>query len=1181
LKLRALFLCALTFSVCAFAQEFRGSISGAVTDASGAAIAAAKVNVVEISTGTKFEAVSDTEGHYLAPSLLPGDYQLTVQAAGFKEMVRKGIHVAAGERPILDVQLQVGDAATTVEVTADAPLITSDSASVGQTITTKEIEDLPSNGGTPMMSASLSMGVISTGQPSTVQPFASGGGASWSIAGTPSQTNEILIDGAPDTTWDGRLAYSPPQDAVREVRVKAFDTDSGYGHTGGGTANQILKSGTNRVNGTLYWKNQPNNLVANNFFNNKSGLKPAVTHYNQASATIGGPLYIPKVFDGRNKVFWFFAFEDDQASSPAPTFVTVPTDAERQGDFSALLKIKSPTILYDPFTAVLNGTTVTRTALPNNRIPAAYMSPIAQKLLGLFPAPNVVNVTRDDGFQNYGNNGISKDGFTNELGRLDMNLSDKHRVYFNARHTDYSQTKNDYFGNIATGSFLSRANDGATFDDVYLLNATNIFNIRANFTRMFEDHASPSAGVNPSDFGFPALLGANSQYLQLPVIAFAGNSGFQQLGSNGANGLPSQSAQLYGTWTAVRGSHQIKMGVDARQYNLNYKSYGNATGNFSFSNNNWVRSASNASATVALGQDFAEFLMGLPTSGSYDQNASGMFYQHYIAGFVQDDWRVSRTLSLNLGLRFDRDFPYHEKWGRTVNGFASDTPSPIAAAAMAAYAASPISLLPVSAFKVNGGLTFATPENNAIYRQTSHLFSPRFGLAWTPEKLHGKTVLRGGIAMFASPNSISTLQITGAYSTNPILTQEGFSQSTAMTTTTDSNLTAAATLANPFPAGIQKPVGAANGLMTFVGQTVNIINPEMKNPYAIRWNIGIQHEITKNTILEIVYMGNHGVHLPITYTQLNGLPRSVLSTSPVRDQATITALTASVPNPFRGLVTSGTPAGTTTTVAQLLARFPQFPLGYSNGTYSGSGGVYMQDVNGGSSYYNALNVRLERRLSNGLSARFIYMHSKLIDATTWLNDTDAAPEHRISPFDHPHRFVTTLRYELPVGKGKLLNIQSPLLQKIAGNWVTSSTYTFQTGAPLTWVNGSTSTPGDYVYFGGALSPDNRNTDGLAFNTKAFDTLAADQLQYHIRTFSSTFPNVRQDGINDWNVSLLKEVRFGSESRRLFRVQCDVFNVINHATFAAPNTTATNTGFGQITAQSNRPRLFQLAARFVF
>src|SRR5262249_33197045 len=247
-----------------------------------------------------------------------------------------------------------------------------------------------------------------------------------------------------------------------------------------------------------------------------------------------------------------------------------------------------------------------------------------------------------------------------------------------------------------------------------------------------------------------------------------------------------------------------------------YRSYGNATGNFSFSGNAWVRSASSASSTVALGQDFAEYLMGLPTGGSYDQNTTAMFYQHKFAAFVQDDWRVSPTLTMNLGLRFDRDFPYHEKWGRSVNGFASDATSPLAAAAIAAYNASPIPQIPVGAFNVKGGLTFASPENSAIYKQTSHLFSPRVGFAWTPTQLHGKTVVRGGFAMFVSPNSISTLQISGAYSTSPVLTQEGFSQSTTLTSTTDNYLTPAATLSNPFPNGIQAPAGSANGLLTYV-----------------------------------------------------------------------------------------------------------------------------------------------------------------------------------------------------------------------------------------------------------------------------------------------------------------------------------------------------------------------------
>lgn len=308
-----------------FSQEFRGTMSGAVSDSTGALVPGARVTITETQTGTKTETISEPSGQYTAPFLLPGDYDVVVQMPGFKDSIRKGIHLGAGEHPVLDVRLEVGEAASSVVVTADAPLINSEDASVGQAITGKEVEDLPSNGGTPMMLASLAMGVVATGQPSTVQPFASGGAAGWSIAGSPSQTNELLVDGSPNATWDGRLAYSPPMDVVQEVRVKAFDTDASYGHSGAGTANTILKSGTNTLHGSLYEKNQPTNLVANNFFNNAAGQPAAVTHYNQYGGTAGGPLVVPKLFDGRNRVFWFFAYEGLHDSTPNPYFTTVPT----------------------------------------------------------------------------------------------------------------------------------------------------------------------------------------------------------------------------------------------------------------------------------------------------------------------------------------------------------------------------------------------------------------------------------------------------------------------------------------------------------------------------------------------------------------------------------------------------------------------------------------------------------------------------------------------------------------------------------------------------------------------------------------------------------------------------------------------------------------------------------------
>jgi len=404
------------------------------------------------------------------------------------------------------------------------------------------------------------------------------------------------------------------------------------------------------------------------------------------------------------------------------------------------------------------------------------------------------------------------------------------------------------------------------------------------------------------------------------------------------------------------------------------------------------------------------------------------------------------------------------------------------------------------------------------------------------------------------------------------LQQYGFSQTTQVVQPSNF-LSPAATLSNPFPNGIQKPVGSALGLATFAGQTVQFIDPHAQDPYSLRWNLDVQHSVTPNTVVEIAYVGSHGVHLPMYVTQLNGIPRQYLSTLPVRDQAAITTLTASVANPFAGLATAQNTSSATT--SQLLARFPEFPVG----TGSGSAGVIEWDNTMGQSYYQSFNARIQRRFSGGLTLVGNYVFSKSIERITWLNDTDAAPEKRISPFDHPHRVVIAAVYEIPIGKGKRVNVQSRWLDMLVGGFGINSIYTYQTGQPIPWVNGSTNTPGDYVYLGGPIVLNNREANATAFNTSAFDTKSADQYQYHIRTFSTMFPNLRQDGINEWSPSVTKRIAFTEKTS--LQLRCEAYNVLNHAAFAAPNTIAANSAFGTITTQANRPRTLQLGARFVF
>jgi len=1161
---------AVLLTSAAHSQEFRGAISGAVTDPAGASVSGAKVVITETRTGTKTSTVSDATGQYVVPFLAPGTYDISVEAAGFKGAVRKGIQLGSGDHPVIDIRLTIGDTSTSVEVTSDAPLVNSENASVGQTITTKQVEDLPLDGRTPMMLTQLAVGVVATGNPSLVHPFDNAGAAAWSIGGAPKQTSEILLDGSPDATWDSRLAYSPPQDAVQEVQVKAFDSDAAYGHTGSGTANQVMKTGTNSFHGSLYEFSQVSALDANSFFNNKNGLPIAVTHFNQYGLSAGGPVLIPKVFNGRNKLFWLFAWEGLKDAQPNTDLTTVPTDAERQGNFSAL-----NFQLYNPYTAVLNGTTVTRQPFSGNIIPPGLLNPIAQAYLKLYPEPNLPGLA--NGFQNYGNSATTNDDYSNQFGRLDYNMSERSRLFFDARHNNEFQSKNNYFGNLATGTNLTRENWGATLDEVYTFSPTTVLDTRLNFTRMAETHAEPSAGFNPTQVGFPSYIASSAQFLQLPFMGFGSSCGsqtsFQCLGDNSAAETPSQSWQLFSDMVKIKGNHTLKFGADVRQYRLNNITFGNSAGSYTFGNG-WVRASSSSSSTISVGQDLASFLLGLPTSGQFDVNSFGSFYSYYFAGFLQDDWRVTRTLTLNLGVRFDRDNPYSEKFGRTVNGFDTTVASPVAPAAIAAYSAKPIAQIPAGSFAVPGGLTFASPSNPAVFQNNSHLFSPRFGLAWSPDRFHGKTVLRAGFGMFVSPATIANLSVNGNYSSTPLINQEGFSQTTQFVVPSNF-LTPTTTISNPFPNGIQQPAGSSAGLSTFLGQTVAFLNPNMVNPYSIRWNFGVEQNLTPNLLLEVVYMGNHAVHLPVSVTQLNVIPRQYLSTLGVRDTALISSLTATTANPFAGLLPGTSLNNSTTTVAQLLARFPEFPVGSG----AGSSGVVEENANGGSSYFESLSVRLEKRLSHGLILIGNYMFSKLMEEDSWLNDTDTHLEKRVSPFDHPHHFVLAAIYELPVGKGRLVNLHSRWVNGIFGGWALNGIYTYQTGAPILWVNGSTNNIGDYVYFGGDLALNNRNTNSAAFNTALFNTNSSQQFQYHIRTFSTTYGNLRQDGINNFDTSLLKRFNF-TESRYL-QLRLEAFNVLNHPTFAAPNTTATNGSFGLITAQGNLPRQIQLGARIVF
>jgi hypothetical protein len=1137
------YLCILALTLCQalVAQEFRATITGRVTDAQNSAVPGARITVTLLSTGARSETTTGADGLYTIPFLTPGTYRVEAEAQGFKRNSRDNFEAPTGERSSLDIQLEVGSFTETINVTAEASLLETATATMGQVISSSQVENMPMNGRTPLVLAQLAMSVVPNSDPKFNRPFDNAGPSGFSMGGAPSQSNELLIDGAPDTTGNLRVAYNPPVDAVSEVRVHAFESDAAYGHTGGGTANVVLKSGTNTVHGSASEFNQTSALAATPFFTNAAGLPNPVTRYNQWGLTAGGPLWVPKLYNGRNKTFWFFAWEDIKDSFPEPLTTTVPTAAERNGDLSALLKVGANYQIYDPLSGVAQGSRIMRQPLAGNLIPATRISLIAKNYLPFYPLPNQAG--NADGNNNYLANSVRTDTYNGELGRLDFNVSDRHKLFWAFRHNDRIENRNDKFKNIATGRDLGRINWGTTVDDVYTFNATTVMNVRLNWSRFREYTISFGDGFNATQLGFPSYIAAASPRIILPQLNFS--QGFNQITSDTDGNTPFDIFQIFGDVVKIKGNHSIKMGADLRELRESNIGYGNSQGTYTFSTN-WTRGPLDNSTGAPLGQDWASFMLGLPTSGGFDINAFRTDQSKYMALFIQDDWRVRSNLSLNLGLRFEHEFPTTERFNRSVNGFKATVANPIAAAAIAAYTANPIPQIPVSQFKVPGGLTYADSSHPDIYHTTSHIFSPRLGFAWTPSGTGGKTVIRGGTGVFMFP-----LGATG-------VNQPGYSQTTSVVPSLDSFLTPHATLSNPFPDGIQQPTGSSLGLATFLGKGLTFYNPNVRNGYSFRWEFGIQRELPKSVVLEVAYVGNHAVHLGFS-RGLNNTPKQYLSTSPVRDQATIDRLSALVTNPFANLLPGTSLSGTTVGLSQLLLPFPEF------------GGITSQNDNGASSYFGSLNVRLQKRFSHGLQFLANYTWSRLIEKNSLLNSFDTSMEKRVAGDDRPQRFVASASYELPFGASKLISFGNSWANRILGGWVVNGIYTYQIGAPLGW--------GNLIYFGGDLHLDPRGVNGKAFDTTRFNTNSQQQLGSNVRTFPTQFGNLRGDGANNIDLSIIKNTRL---SERLnFQLRFESFNAFNHAEFSGPSLSATSSGFGKITGQNNLSRTVQIGARVVW
>ncbi len=999
----------------AFGQNFRGAVSGAVTDPKGAAIPGAKVTLTDLATRVTLTTETSAEGLYSILYIPAGRHRLHIEAMGFQSKVLENVDVRVGDQLKFDLSLEIGQTTETVTVKGDStPLLETASASMGMVIDRQRIADLPLPDGNPFTLARFAAGIANTdvGNLRFTRAFDNGGTSNIATNGVVGQGSEFTLDGIPNNgAFVRQVAYVPPAEAVQEFKVVTTSFDAQQGHSAGAQIDVVLRSGANRPFGSLYWFNRNEALAGNEFFVNanpncdKDGrgeCRRNPLRYNRYGATVGGPIVLPRFgeggppfWNGKDRLFFFFAFEGLRQLTPATNTFTVPTQAMRNGDFSALLP---GIVIYDPASAFPSGERVERRPFPGNIIPPERINPIGRNFLSYWPLPNLPCSSVQ-----CRNNLIAPvprtDFFHTESVRVDATVNEKYRFFVRYSHNRRKQHTEGFTGVIngvdPTTSDSFRINDGVAVDHVYTTSPTLILNMRAGLTRFESINSRAAEGVfDVTSLGFPpsatTFFRETGYFPQFNITNFNPNTG------GGTFGAPLSGRQAFDVYafqptiTKIMGHHSFRTGYDLRVYRINEHPASHEAGLYEFDAGQVATRQFSNSPAASIGQELAALLLGLPSSGRINRNATRNNQLLYHGLFLQDDWKVTRRLTLNLGLRWEMESPTTERYNRNVRGFDFTSPSPIEAAARAAYAAKPIPEVPIDAFRVTGGLLFANEKNRGFYEADKNNFQPRIGIAF---ELTPKTVLRGGFAIYSVPFYIDGVN------------QSGFSRSTQIVPTLDGGLTFQASLANPFPDGVADPLGAAEGLYTLLGQGVGFVPLERRNTQSRRYELSLQRELPGRVVVELAFVRTVNYDQLVEDVERNPIPRRYLSTLNQRDDAVENFLEAMVPNPFKGLLPGTGFNGDKIVRSQLLSLYPHF----------GSISIERYD---GRSIYNSGQLRVERRFANGFTLTGAYTYSKLIEEMSLLNQTDTSYERRISNNDYPHRVVISGIYELPVGKGR-------------------------------------------------------------------------------------------------------------------------------------------------------------------
>ena len=1192
--------------VTASAQEFRGSLAGNVTDPNGAALPGATVTIKNVETNVENTATTNDDGSYSFPLLMPGQYTLTVTAQGFGTTTNEGIQIRVAEKLTLDVQVQVAGVGETVTtIASQGPALETGSVSTGTVVESKQIQELPLAEGTAYQLATLAPGISYTGNPQFAGPTSNGNLAAFRSNGAIG-SNQITLDGSPNYAFEGGVGFSPPSDAVQEFKVQTNAFDAQQGYSAGATVNVAVRSGTNEPHGSLYYFNRDRSRTANNFFSNRAGLERPERTYHRYGGVLHGPVYIPKVYNGRDKTFFLFSYERLKDNISEPQLFIVPTEAMRRGDFSSLIVDRSNinailpngqpanTIIYNPFSARQVGNNVVRESfgcptsgpVPANStcniIPANLINPIASAFLSYYPLPNTTPI----GVQNFFSPQNRIQNYRAWLTRIDHTINQNQRIFGKYYHSFNPEDRQNWAGVVnsfpVTQGFEDRTNDGGNIDYTHTLSSSMVLDLRVSFNR-FQQERRPAATFDPATLGFSQQsLALFRGYNYLPNFQIRNldatrpqrsNLGAARSDFNLGRTRPYMMGTIQPTVTQIFGNHTARYGYDLRIVRENFSSARNQGGRLFF-DGTFTRQASNSgtAAQQAFGRDIAAFLLGVPASGEIDNPSSYSVQSLYHGGFFHDDWRVTPKLTLNMGLRYEVETGVTERFNRLVRGFDLTTPSPVDAAARAAYTAAynanpgNFPLTP-DQFRVLGGYTFAGENNRAAWNTEKNLLQPRFGVAY---QVNDRTVLRGGFGIFVAPFQIEAPRQVGFAGNTPFVA----TNNNGLTVVTLSNLPAG------FGSGLQESPGASQGLLTSTGVAVAssgdpIFPFERKHSKFARLIVGVQRELPGQFIVEANYVSAWGYDLPVS-RNLNFIPRQFLATDPATDamgSPQRTFLEFNLPNPFRGLLPGGSPFNTAANLTRgnLLRPFPQF------------GDVWLEEYNG-SNRYNSLQLQAQKRFARDLSFTGSYTYSKLKEKVNYLNPSDTELEERFSPDDRPHRFTIATVYQLPLGRDRLIGRDMPrVLDFFIGGWQVNGTYEWQSGEPFTLNNP--------LYFAGDLSQvSSRNgqkdeqgrifgIDRPAFDTSGFVRLASFQA---LRNVPTTLPRLRNQPFSVANLSLTKNFNVNETMR--FQIRAEALNAFNKPYFGGTNSVnldPNNAAFGFVSGQRNNPRDIQLGVKFVF